>query len=212
VDPDNVINESNESNNISCVVTVVGSATPKTIECIAGRGCIGTDGPDALYGSTASDFMDARQDDDELFGDKGGDFMSGDAFDAPDNDTSTDGDDLLKGQPGFDELVGYGGDDRLSGGPGGDFILAEENSVNEGEDVVNGGRDSDFVLARDGVKDTIYCSGGTMDTVFFDRDGLDTVANSCEFKNRVPEEGLTGAAFSPSGEVDVARVNALRAR
>jgi hypothetical protein len=185
-----------------------GVALADTINCTANRACIGTDGPDTLNGSTGNDFMDARQDDDELFGIEGHDFMSGDAFDAPNNDTSTDGNDVVRGGPGFDELVGYGGSDLLSGGRAGDFIFAEESSVNEGEDTVNSGRGNDFIEARDGVKDTINCGKGNTDIVFFDKGGVDTVANNCEFKNQFPEEGLSSAASSATTE----KVSTLRAR
>ena len=189
-----------------------GVAFADTFDCIAGRACTGTNGPDTLKGSADSDYMDGRQDDDELFGNEGHDSMSGDAFDAPDNDTSTDGNDLLKGGPGFDELVGYGGADELSGGDNGDFIFAEESSENNGEDVVRGGRGNDFILARDGVKDTINCGKGNTDVVFFDKGSIDTVANNCEYKNKFPEEQLSRAASSATEKVNAEKVNALRAR
>ena len=166
-----------------------------TFDCIANRGCIGTNGPDTLNGSTGSDFMDAMQDDDELFGNEGYDIMYGDAFAAPNNDTSTDGDDHLEGGPSFDEMYGYGGADEYLGGDGGDFIFAVESSVNEGEDTINSGGGNDFIDAQDGVKDTISCGKGKNDLVFFDKE-IDTVANNCEFKNRVPVEQLSRAASS----------------
>src|SRR5215208_5014831 len=167
-----------------------GVAFADTFDCIAGRACTGTNGPDTLKGSADSDYMEARQDDDELFGNEGHDSISGDAFDAPDNDTSTDGNDLLKDGPGFDELVGYGGADELSGGDNGDSIFAEESSENNGEDVASGGRGNDFILARDGVKDT----------------------NNCEYKNQFPEEQLSRSASSATEKVNAEKVNALRAR
>jgi len=189
-----------------------GVAFADTFDCIANRGCTGTDGPDTLNGSTGNDYMDARQDDDMLFGIEGHDFLSGDAFDAPDNDTSTDGNDVLMAGPGFDELVGYGGADELMGGDNSDFIFAEESSENEGEDTVKGGRGNDFILAKDGVKDTISCGKGNTDIVFFDKGGVDTVANNCEYKNQFPGEEVSSAASSTTGKVSAEKVNALRAR
>lgn len=191
-----------------------GLAFAATYECTAGRACIGTDESDTLNGSSGWDYMDGRQGDDRLFGNERGDFMSGDAWDAPDNDTSTDGDDLLRGGPGWDEMVGYGGDDKLYGGPQGDFIFAEETSVNEGEDLVYGNEGNDFILARDGVKDTINCGKGSTDVAFFDKGGLDTVSNNCEYKNKWPdfEEFSGSATSSKSAQAGTEKVSALRAR
>jgi Ca2+-binding RTX toxin-like protein len=188
-----------------------GVAFADTFDCIANRGCIGTNGPDTLNGSTGNDFMDAMQDDDELFGNEGHDFISGDAFAAPNNDTSTDGNDLLKGGRGFDEMVGYGGADEFSGGANGDFIFAEESSENEGEDIVKGGRGNDFILAVDETKDTISCGKGKNDVAIFD-EGIDTVANNCEHKNPDFEEFSSSAASSTPAKVSGEKVDALRAR
>ena len=193
-----------------------GLALAATYDCTAGRACIGTEGIDTLNGSSGIDpYMDGRQDDDELFANAGEyAYMQGDAFDAPDNDTATDGDDLLKGGPGFDEMVGFGGNDTFSGGTRGDFIFAEETSENEGEDIVNSGRGNDYIEARDGVKDAINCGRGKQDIVFFDKGGIDTVANNCEYKNRFPdfEEFSSSATSSTPAKVSAEKVDALRAR
>ena len=192
-----------------------GLAFAATYDCTAGRACIGTDESDTLNGSSSWDYMDGRQGDDGLFGNESGDFMSGDAFDAPGNDTSTDGDDLLRGGPGWDEMVGYGGDDELYGGLQRDFIFAEETAANEGEDTVYGNRGDDFILARDGVKDAIECGKGNTDVAFFDKDGIDIVSNDCEYKNEYPdfEEFSSAAASSDAPEkVSAKKLDALRAR
>jgi hypothetical protein len=188
------------------VMLSTGVAFAATFDCIANRGCMGTNGPDTLNGSTGDDFMDAMQDDDELFGNEGHDFMYGDAFAAPNNDTSTDGDDHLEGGSGFDDMTGYGGADEYLGGANGDFIFAEESSENEGEDTVDSGGGNDFIAAQDGVKDTISCGKGKRDVALFDK-GIDTVANNCEFKNRFPVEQFSRAASSGTK-----MVNTLRAR
>ena len=158
------------------------------------------------------EFMNGGQDSDRLFGNGGHDSMDGDAFAAPNNDTSTDGNDILRGGPGFDGLFGYGGADVLAGGDRGDFIFAEESSENEGEDTVSGNIGNDFILARDGVKDTINCGPGNMDIVFFDKGGVDVVANNCEHRNQFPGEEVRSAASSAAGKVSAEKVNALRAR
>lgn len=191
-----------------------GLAFAATYDCFAGRACIGTDGPDTLIGSSSWDYMDGRQDDDRLFGNERGDEMSGDAWDAPDNDTSTDGDDLLRGGPGWDFMAGYGGDDRLYGGLQGDFIFAEETSANEGEDTVYGNKGDDYIEARDGVADAINCGRGKTDIAFFDKGGIDTVSNNCEYKNEWPDfEEFSSAASSNAPEkVGAKKLDALRAR
>lgn len=192
------------------LLLITGVAIADTVNCIGGRGCVGTDGPDKLIGSDGNDDMDARQDDDRLIGNEGHDWMLGDAYAAPNNDTSTDGDDIIRGGPGFDGMAGLGGDDLLIGGDRADYIFAEESSENEGEDVVYGNMGNDWIEAKDEVKDTINCGLGTHDVVFFDEGGIDTVTN-CEHKN--PDfGGFSVASSSTAGKVDAEKVNALRAR
>ena len=175
------------------------------VNCIAGRGCVGTDNPDTLNGSAASDDMDARQAGDRLFGNDGHDWMSGDAY-GP-SDTSTDGNDRVFGRGGYDGLVGYGGSDLLSGGAKADYISAVEASANPGEDTVDGGGDNDFIVAIDKTKDTIDCGTGIRDRVYYDKN-LDTLTN-CEIKRTsIPEEEFFGAASSSMAE----KVNSNRAR
>jgi Ca2+-binding RTX toxin-like protein len=190
-----------------------GLAFAATYDCTSGRACIGTDGPDTLNGSGGVDpYMDGRQGDDELFANEG-EYASlqGDAFDAPDNDTTTDGDDLLKGGPGHDDMAGFGGSDELYGGARGDFIFAEESSANEGEDIVKGGRGSDYVIAVDEAKDTISCGKGKNDVAFFD-EGIDAVANNCEHRNPDFEEFSRSAASTTDAGANAEKVSALRAR
>ena len=185
-----------------------GVAFADTFDCIANRGCIGTDGPDTLYGSSRSDYMNAMQGADVLYGHEGYDYLSGDDFEA--SDTSTDGNDRIAGGQNYDELYGYGGNDKFLGRSGGDFIFAEESSENEGEDIVQGNEGSDFILARDGVKDTINCGPGEHDWVVFDKGGIDTVKDSCERKR-----GGVYSAAATSGtteKVSVKELEALRAR
>ncbi len=185
------------------LVLSAGVAFALTVDCTAGRGCVGTDEPDTLNGSVSHDDMDGRQAGDELFGNDGHDWMQGDAY-AP-TDSSTDGDDRIFGGAGYDGMVGYGGSDFLSGGGASDFIEAIENSNNPGEDTVNGGGGNDFIDAIDGTKDTINCGKGAKDRVFYDK-SIDTVASNCEVKRTKYPEEFFGAASAMAGEV-----NALRA-
>jgi len=106
-------------------------------------------------------------------------------------------------------MVGNGGGDELYGGLGGDFIFAEESSANEGEDTVYGNKGNDYIQARDGVKDTIYCGTGKTDVAFFDKGGIDTVSNGCEYKNTYPDF----EEFSSATErVGAKKLDTLRAR
>ena len=193
-----------------------GLAFAATYDCTAGRACIGTEEADTLNGSDGYDpYIDGRQGDDELFANEGDyAFLQGDAFAAPDNDTTTDGNDLLRGGPGYDEMAGFGGNDEFYGGLRQDFIFAEETSENRGEDIVKSGKGNDFVQAVDEIKDTISCGKGKQDVAFFDKGGIDTVANNCEYKNRYPdfEEFSSSASSSTLEKVTTEKVNALRAR
>src|SRR5918998_3164962 len=92
-----------------------GVAFALTVDCTEGRGCFGTDEPDTLNGSAGYDDMDARQAGDNLYGNEGHDWMSGDTYGPA--DSSTDGADRMFGGAGSDGMVGYGGD-LLSGGIG----------------------------------------------------------------------------------------------
>ena len=197
---------------VMVMVVITGVALADTFDCVAGRACIGTDGPDTLYGSSENDYMDARQGNDTLYGHEGYDALWGDDFEAP--DSSTDGNDRIGGGQNYDELYGYGGNDRLFGRSGGDFIFAEEASENEGEDVVRGEEGSDYILAKDGAKDTINCGPGRYDVAFSDRGGIDTVADNCERKNPNWGSGSASAEASSSTleRVSAKNLDALRAR
>lgn len=190
------------------LVVITGVAFADTINCFSNRACIGTDGPDTLYGTSSWDNIDARQGSDKVYGHEGYDFISGDAYDA--RDTSTDGNDRIAGGQNYDEMHGYGGNDRFLGRSGGDYIFAEESSENEGEDRIGGNEGNDYILARDGVKDTISCGPGKYDTVFFDKGGIDAVADNCERKRG----GVYSAAssYGTTEEVSAQELEALRAR
>ena len=198
---------------VVALLVSAGLAFAATYDCTSGRACIGTEEADTLNGSGGVDpYMDGRQGDDELFANEGEyAFLQGDAFDAPDNDTTTDGDDLLRGGPGFDDMAGFGGSDEFYGGLRMDFIFAEETSANEGEDVVKGGRGNDFIVAVDEVKDTISCGKANNDVAFFD-EGIDVVAANCEHRNPDFEEFSLSAASAMGTETSAEKVSALRAR
>lgn len=181
--------------------TSAGVAFALTLDCTANRGCVGTDLPDTLNGSSGSDDMDGRQADDDLFGNDGSDWMSGDAY-AP-TDTSTDGNDNISGGIGNDSMVGYGGADDLSGGDDSDFIDAIENSDNPGEDTVTGGGSNDFIFAIDQTKDTINCGAGRRDRVYYDKN-LDTL-QKCEVARTTFAEEFFKGTSATVGKVNNSR-------
>lgn len=190
------------------LLLITGVAIADTINCFPDRACVGTDGPDTLHGTSGFDYIQARQGNDQLYGHESYDILDGDDFEA--SDTSTDGNDHIAGGKNYDELYGYGGNDKFLGRSGGDYIFAEESSENEGVDIVRGHEGNDWILARDGVKDTIGCGTGQHDTVFFDKGGIDTVADNCERKR-----GGVYSAASSSGTtetVSATELEALRAR
>jgi len=190
------------------LVAIAGVALADTINCVDNRGCVGTDGPDTINGTSHFDYIQALQGNDQVFGHERYDALYGDNFEA--SDTSTDGNDRLGGGQNYDELYGYGGNDKLLGRSGGDFIFAEESSENEGEDVVQGNEGNDWILARDGVRDTISCGTGRYDTVIYDSGGIDRVSDSCERKR-----GGVYSASESSGataKVGAKELETLRAR
>ena len=177
-----------------------GVAFALTVDCIEGRGCLGTDGPDTLNGSAGYDDMDARQAGDDLYGGGGPDWMSGDTYGPA--DSSTDGEDRMFGGAGSDGMVGYGGGDLLSGGIGRDYIYAVEHSNGPGEDTVRGGKGDDFIEAIDKTRDTIDCGVGEKDRVYCDKD-LDTI-QGCEIARVRYQEG-TVLASSAAKDVNTSR-------
>jgi Ca2+-binding RTX toxin-like protein len=114
---------------------------------------LGTLGPDALRGSSASELILGLAADDSLRGGGGGDCVIG-----------GDGDDRIRGDAGSDALSGEEGDDRLKPG--------------SGQDIVHGGFGNDRVYARDGQRDSIDCGPGGRDLVV--SDAKDQVAGNCE--------------------------------
>ena|SRR3712207_5188127 len=165
------------------LVVAAGVAFAATVNCQVEVVCVGTDGPDELYGTNRRDDMDARQGDDLLFGRNGRDTMRGDSSDIfPDK--PPDGNDRLYGNERSDHLKGYGGSDLLQGGGGPDDIDALDPRVggNPGEDTVFGGGGDDEIDAYDWHFDTIDCGDGLEDRVVSYDAGLDEIKN-CEFQN-----------------------------
>jgi len=163
------------------LVVAAGVAYAATVKCQGGMTtlCVGTDGPDTLYGTAMADAMNARQGDDLLLGRRGADHMLGDTSSGQQD--TTDGNDQLYGNRGKDWLLGYGGNDLLNGGHANDEIYAQDISTgNPGEDTVIGGGGNDSISANDGLFDSIDCGDG-LDVIRYDT-GLDEIEN-CEFQN-----------------------------
>jgi hemolysin type calcium-binding protein len=112
--------------------------------------------------------------------------------DASDNLNGTKGSDVIFGGGDGDIVLGKGGDDVLHGGAGGDGV-----SGDAGRDVVYGGFSGDQLYADDGIRDVLYCGGGT-DTVFVDP--IDHLAPGCEVDGPKALKGGVLATFEVSGE------------
>ena len=165
------------------LVVAAGAAFAATvINCQVSVPCLGTDGPDELYGTAKYDRMEASQGDDLLYGRRGPDLLMGDDSGQP--TSPTDGNDQLYGNRGRDDLYGDGGSDLLNGGHGNDYIDAAEypltSSIGSEDTVIAGGGDDD-VSAYDWHFDTIDCGDGS-DRVTYDA-GLDEISENCETAN-----------------------------
>jgi Ca2+-binding RTX toxin-like protein len=163
------------------LAVAAGVAFAATVNCQVEVVCVGTNGPDKLLGTDSPDRMEALQGDDVLRGFSGRDQLVGDRADRPDD--PPDGNDQLYGNLGRDFLTGEGGSDLLKGGPRRDEIDVHDNFnlvTNPGEDTVFGGfGDDDITRAEDGFKDTIDCGEGSQDRVLGYDEGLDEITN-CE--------------------------------
>ncbi|QIN83804.1 hypothetical protein GBA63_15040 [Rubrobacter tropicus] len=131
-----------------------GTALAATLACNGGR-CVGSDGPDTMFGSPVRD---------SIYSLKGGD--------------------LVRGNAGADSINGDGGDDRLSGGRGNDTVNGSDGEDvvigNTGNDRLSGGTGSDRIEAVDGMRDVISCGNGPRDLVVFDA-GQDSFTG-CEIR------------------------------
>lgn len=150
-DFENVVFESDETNNISNLIEVTvlapapiftesrdvyfGYDYDETIYALGGNDAIrGAGGDDTIFGGAGRD---------NLFGDAGADELRG----GDNNDKLNGGDDndSIYGDAGIDLLFGALGDDRLYGGDGVDKIFG-----NEGIDVAFGGNGNDVIYGDDG--------------------------------------------------------------
>ena len=138
----------------AALLLVGGTALAATLACNGGR-CVGSDGPDSMFGSAVRD---------NIFSLKGGDLVRGNL-----------GNDVINGDGGDDRLVGGNGDDRVYGSDGEDVVIG-----NSGNDGLSGGTGSDRIEAADGVRDTVSCGNGPRDVAVFDP-GLDSLTG-CEIR------------------------------
>lgn len=175
---------------VLALILVGGAAWAATIQCSNEESkCVGTSGPDTIYGAdTNHDFgygddIRGREGDDRIYG-RGGDDRERDSGGGLHGD---DGDDVVRGGRGNDSVYGGRGSDRVFGGPGSDSITGEtHNYVGPAPDFISGGEGDDFIYAGDSTRDRIYCGLG-YDTVLADNvqgndpdDRRDFVDDSCE--------------------------------
>jgi Ca2+-binding RTX toxin-like protein len=169
------------------LLVAAGVAFAETIKCHRGgpKGevCVGTDGPDRLFGSSVYNEMIARGGDDLLYGREGPDKMQGD--ESGQSTSPTDGDDQIYGNHGRDTLQGDGGSDLLKGGADDDYIDAAEfprTSSPGSEDTVMGDGGDDEIVVYDFHPDAIDCGTGFDRVVSYDV-GLDDLSENCEIQS-----------------------------
>ncbi len=135
----------------------------------------GTNGPEALFGTTGDDTIDAKggadivfglSGDDRIEGGRGGDTIHADgACPARAKDPAAcdqlggSGNDTIEGNAGDDNIGGARGNDKISGGGGLDNIQA-----GSGKDTINAGDGNDTV-AGEGGADRITGGAGTDDLI-----------------------------------------------
>jgi Ca2+-binding RTX toxin-like protein len=141
---------------------------------------VGTDGPDTLRGTNASDNLVGKGGKDVLYGLGGSDnLVGGHGNDSVQGDRGSDnlvgnsGNDLVVGWAGSDNVMGAGGIDLLVDGPfHGPFDETSEDTLSgaDGNDVI-------FSNSEPAFKDMVTCGSG-FDRVHADR--KDVVARDCE--------------------------------
>lgn len=175
---------------VIAVFLASGMAWAATVRCseVEFSKCVGTGGPDTIYGSDDDvgdygDWIVGRAGDDELYG-RGGDDrereFGGGLY-------GGDGDDAIHGGDGDDSLFGDRGTDRVFGGRGADLVTGEtHNFVGPAPgDLLAGGPGDDELRARDGQKDRVYCGTG-VDEVFAD-DSKKSGPNDTGVRDRVDD-------------------------
>jgi VCBS repeat-containing protein len=121
----------------------------------------GTNGSDALLGTTEADVIAAGNGDDTVHAAAGDDVIDG-----------GNGNDTLYGEAGDDELNGGNGNDSLDGGSGEDLLSGGNGNDNldggSGSDIVNAGTGDDrltYVVSENIGSQDIYIGGSGSDTL-----------------------------------------------
>lgn len=175
VDPYNLIEESDETNNVSNVVEVtlsnsivnftgtngndyiIGTEDNNYIEGLYGNDIIlGHGGDDTIMSYDGLNYLFGNEGDDEIYGGTGIDYISGGA-----------GDDIMTGWMGNDRVMGGNGDDLVMGYDGHDLLFGQD-----GDDVLNGHYGHDILSG--GAGNDIMQGGGGFNTFIFD-DGMDII-------------------------------------
>ena len=127
---------------------------------------LGTNGADALHGTSAIDLIRGLGGDDTASGGDGADLIYGGA-----------GADSLWGEGGEDEIHGNLGEDKLFGGAGRDLLYGEQDN-----DTLEGGDGEDSLYGQDG-NDVLYggadadtLGGSIGDDLLYGQDGNDQLA------------------------------------
>jgi Ca2+-binding RTX toxin-like protein/subtilisin-like proprotein convertase family protein len=129
-----------------------GNTTSTNIKLIVDNSIIiGTDGDDAINGTSLANTIDGGKGNDIINGDAGNDILYGSA--GNDQISGSSGNDKLYGEDGNDILKGEAGDDLLDGGDGNDKLYS---SGSGDDDTLTGGLGSDiFVIGNDIISNDV---------------------------------------------------------
>ncbi|MEM1167890.1 MAG: hypothetical protein AAGJ08_02045 [Cyanobacteria bacterium P01_H01_bin.35] len=157
----------------------------------------GTNGPDTIFGATATghmspteneyikfqDFIEGKggndhlhgmSGEDDLFGNRGNDLLEGgsgnDYLDGGIDDDDLRGDendDKLYGRAGNDHLYGGNGSDLLEGGDGNDVLLVTAHKGDE--NLLKGGAGEDLFVVNADSSRALYTPGSNISTFFYDK-------------------------------------------
>jgi Ca2+-binding RTX toxin-like protein len=167
------------------VLAASGVALAKTIDCIAGTNCFGTNKSDTMTGTSGADNMFGRGGKDTMRGKGSADSMEGGT--GADEVIGGSGDDpeLWGGTLTIDATYPDKSDDTVRGGRGNDTIYGGRGQG--GMDHVFGGDGNDFIDVTQRTfpgdvqvtKEVVDCGAGDQDRVYFDN-GKDVIAKNCE--------------------------------
>lgn len=175
VDPDNLIAEEDETNNVSEVVEVtLSNSIVNFVGTENSDILIGTDDNNRIVGLTGGDIILGQGGDDQIVAWDGSNYLFGQ--DGNDSISGGENSDLIFGGDGDDWLLGLYGRDRIFGGDGNDTVLGSRGidflAGGNGDDALSGDYGDDVLVG--GAGDDVMKGGGGYDTFVYN-DGMDVI-------------------------------------